>query len=380
MVKTQIFIAGAGPYGLGLAAELQARGIDFRVCGHPFSLWKDHTLDSMTLRTDWLTSQIFGRGTRFSAEFFLRSHYPADWKRRLRANISIAEYRNYLDNVIHHLSFPVIPALVTQLEREGSLYRIQLDNGEQFQAPQVVLATGPGPHRYIPDALCTLPKDRVLHSWFSKSISKVSHSRIMVIGRGQSGGETAARLLQSENEVTWVVRHDPVFYAEPLNQSPALARILPSLTHWFHYLPRRFRQDILKRFLVPTISPLIQSQLQSERLSRLYEDVSDLDLELRNRKIYSREALESYDLVIAATGYNYHLDNLGFVTPEILSGISQEGGQPRLDHCFQTSLPGLFMIGGIAAYTEGPAQRYLMGAWNSTFRLGQRLAASAPAG
>src|ERR1700723_3715475 len=42
--ETDVAIVGAGPYALALAAQLRARGVDFRVFGPPMKFWRDMPL------------------------------------------------------------------------------------------------------------------------------------------------------------------------------------------------------------------------------------------------------------------------------------------------------------------------------------------------
>ncbi|HVI24237.1 MAG TPA: NAD(P)-binding protein, partial [Myxococcales bacterium] len=40
MHATDVAVIGAGPYGLSCAAQLKARGIDFRIFGQPMIFWQ----------------------------------------------------------------------------------------------------------------------------------------------------------------------------------------------------------------------------------------------------------------------------------------------------------------------------------------------------
>lgn len=51
----ELLIIGAGPFGLALAAEAQALGIDHRVVGKPMEFWEENMPQGMYLRSacDW---------------------------------------------------------------------------------------------------------------------------------------------------------------------------------------------------------------------------------------------------------------------------------------------------------------------------------------
>ena len=68
----EVLIVGAGPYGIALSYDLYAKGIPFTIVGHPFSLWRKHTLGSMILRSDVNSSQIFSRDGHFNLRSYLR--------------------------------------------------------------------------------------------------------------------------------------------------------------------------------------------------------------------------------------------------------------------------------------------------------------------
>ena len=42
-MSSPVLVIGAGPYGVGIADEIHERGLDVRVVGEPFELWRRHT-------------------------------------------------------------------------------------------------------------------------------------------------------------------------------------------------------------------------------------------------------------------------------------------------------------------------------------------------
>jgi hypothetical protein len=53
--------------------------------------------------------------------------------------------------------------------------------------------------------------------------------------------------------------------------------------------------------------------------------------------------------------------------------IAREGGAPVLDSRFETSVPGLFIVGIASAPTFGPVMRFMFGAKHVAPALTQRL-------
>ncbi len=374
MTKTDVLIIGAGPYGIGLAHELQQSNIDFTIVGHPFSLWFRHTLDTMAIRSDWHTSEIFSRNHDFAVDRFLQTHYPDTWQDILKGRIPIDIFRSYLKDILERIQFPIQNALVSRLEQKDNVFLAKTDKGDMIEARQVVIANGIEPHRYLPDALCALPPEKIIHTWFTRQYCEIKDKKILVIGRGQSAGESVIHLLQQNNEVHWMLRKDPVFYSEPLNLPVPLFNLVLKMSPWFYYLPRSWKKKFGAQYVIPTITPDLKQTLMGDGLRRIYQDASRLELEYRNEKIYSRSLDERYDYIVAATGFKYHLDNLRFLDHKLCERIKQYEGIPDINYNFETSVPGLFAIGGISEPSYGPAQRFMMGACHSTFRLAKTLA------
>jgi hypothetical protein len=68
------------------------------------------------------------------------------------------------------------------------------------------------------------------------------------------------------------------------------------------------------------------------------------------------------DHVIAATGFKIDINRLGYIAPELRTEISLEGDAPALTSRFETSVPGLFIVGLPSAPTFGPVMRFVFGA------------------
>jgi thioredoxin reductase len=72
------------------------------------------------------------------------------------------------------------------------------------------------------------------------------------------------------------------------------------------------------------------------------------------------------------------MQRLQFLAPEIRSGLLCEpGGAPRLSSTFATSVPGIYMIGPVAAHAFGPLLRFAAGSGFAARRLTYHLARQA---
>jgi len=78
--------------------------------------------------------------------------------------------------------------------------------------------------------------------------------------------------------------------------------------------------------------------------------------------------------VIAATGYRPDLRRLEFLGDGLRAQIATVQDAPILSPRFETSAPGLFMIGPAAANSFGPVMRFAVGAGFTARRLARHLA------
>src|SRR5438128_6709534 len=218
---TDVLIVGAGPYGISLSYELHRRGIPFEVVGHPFSLWRRHTLSSTHLRSDINASQVFARDDRFSLRTFLRANYSASEAARImRGRIPVEAFRRYADWILADLPYRPLERKVTrlQLKNDGITngFIATLDDGAEIAARRVVLASGIESHQVLPECLARLPNRFVMHSWRVREIERITGRRVLIVGGGQSAGEILAHLA-NDNEIVWAYRSPLIFFSGSIN-------------------------------------------------------------------------------------------------------------------------------------------------------------------
>jgi len=79
------------------------------------------------------------------------------------------------------------------------------------------------------------------------------------------------------------------------------------------------------------------------------------------------------DRVIAATGFRIDLGRIDYLDPALSASIEREGVAPRLDRRYQTSVPGLHIVGAASAPTFGPVMRFMFGAKHAAPTLARSL-------
>jgi hypothetical protein len=77
--------------------------------------------------------------------------------------------------------------------------------------------------------------------------------------------------------------------------------------------------------------------------------------------------------VIAATGYRPDLRRLAFLDSGMREAVAQIVHTPLLSDHFETSLPGLFALGPLAAVSFGPVMNFLAGTAFAVPRLAAHL-------
>jgi hypothetical protein len=86
--------------------------------------------------------------------------------------------------------------------------------------------------------------------------------------------------------------------------------------------------------------------------------------------------------VLAATGYRLDVDALPFLAPPVRGAVARVPGAeaPRLSRAFESTLPGLYFTGSLAAPTFGPMLRFVAGTRFAAQRIAGRLVRRQPRG
>jgi len=338
--ETDIFIIGAGPYGLTLANFLASTGEDFVIAGRPMELWLNHTFTRSSLRSNVAASEIAAPGDPFAfANFHRDRHGPGPVP---TGRVSVETYREYVHWMLKRLEYDIIEQYVTEIASHGSRYRIVLESGDEIVSRRVVVASGVAHHLNLPVVLADDP--RLLHSYDVPAIEDLSDEMVLVIGAGQSAAEAIATLASNGNSVHWYSRKPPRYFEEPLNLPPWIFNIVVRSAAALRLLPGRLVQALFGIFSATTITPNHQPQL---------------DGIFHCRKL---PPLDDYDHIVAATGYRYSARFLTFLADDVRRELDTTDGMPNVDRNFQSSLPGLYFLGPITEHAFGPPMKFMIGA------------------
>jgi hypothetical protein len=83
------------------------------------------------------------------------------------------------------------------------------------------------------------------------------------------------------------------------------------------------------------------------------------------------------DHVFLGTGYRIDVSKYDFFAPELARSISRFQGYPRLREGFETSVPGLHILGAPAIWSFGPLMQFVVGTHYSSRALVRRIAGKA---
>jgi thioredoxin reductase len=391
MEKTDVAIIGAGPNGMAVAAHLEASGIDRRIFGSPFSTWRHRMPKGMFLKSEPYASNIAAPGSGYQVRDYCRAEGLPYIERK--QPLSLETFLSYGDWFASALVPDVEQVTISSVKPADGGFRLATDSGEEIWARHVVVATGIIPFAYIPTVLQDLPDQMVSHSSSHSDLSAFRGQRVGVVGRGQSALETAAILHEQGADVD-VLARGAILYNEPVAATTSLSTSLrtpvnPLCETWhcwgyytlpdvFRALPKDLRIEKARTVLGPSASWWLKPRLEGRVSFRtgIHIDEARPDGD-RVRLVLDGDRREEsvYDHVIAGTGFRTDLNRLAYLSPDLTRRLALAGGSPVLSRSFESSVPGLFFVGAMAAPSMGPSMRFISGTRFTAKRLVKHLLA-----
>jgi hypothetical protein len=396
MSYSTVAIAGAGPYGISVAAHLRAAGIDFRIFGKSIQRWRTQMPQGMFLKSEASASNLSDPAgahtlTRFCEERGLPDGQP-------RIPVSLSAFTDYALAFQKAMAPMVEDVMIASIDASEDGFELQLANGDAFSAAQVVIATGLENAEYIPPVLGGLPAELRSHTADHCDLSRFKGRDVTVIGGGQSALETAALLNEQGAKVRLVVRKPAIAWnsfprttvrsryeklrrpASPLGEGLELwlSSRAPML---FRQLPRAVRLARVKQVLGPAGAWWLK-----QRVLDCFETLTDCDvvkavprgsgtvLSLAGPDGKTTEI--ATDHVIAGTGYRFDVKRLPFLSPRLKAALVTEESQPVLSGGFESSVRGLYFTGLASAVSFGPVMRFLAGTHYTARTLCHNIAAA----
>jgi len=375
----QVAIIGAGPYGLAAAAHLRAQNVETRAFGEPMEFWMRHMPRGMFLRSAPSASNLGDPDGRLGLNKF-RATAGLPYTKPVPIDDFVRYGQWFQEQAVPHLE----RRTVADVSPNSRGFHVRLDDGEEFHARRVVVATGISLFAKRPDQLAHLPAAAVSHSFDQADLGKFRGQKVAVVGAGQSALESAALLHESGATVEVLARTPSVFML-PGGKSTGfmaeLRRVLspyarppfdimgPRFISWLIAWPRVFRHSPrgLQNFLTakavrpggatwlgPRLAPVtITTGCTITSAETTPGGLIRLKLSDGTQRLV--------DHLLLATGYRVDVSRYKFLAPELRSALRTREGYPALKVGFESSVRGLHFLGTPAAGTFGPLCRFVAG-------------------
>jgi thioredoxin reductase len=378
---TDVAIVGAGPYGLSLAAHLRAAGVGFRQFGLPMNLWRTKMPAGMYLKSQGFASNLSDPAGTHTLEAFCRAtDRPYKYYGLPVALDTFVAYGQWFaTEQVPNLE----ETLVTHLSQQGGQFELGLAGGETLRARRVVIAAGVEHFAYVPEPLTSLPSEVCTHSSAHTDLSVFSGKQVIVVGAGQSALETAALLHEHGASVQVVARRaklawngEPLAPDRPLRQRmrEPEAGLGSGYGSWFysnhpslyHHLPESTRVYRARTALGPAGAYWLRARVEGKfpvltGHTPTKAEAGPTGASLTFTTPGGTATEMTADHVIAATGFRPKVQRLDFVDDQLRSRLETVAGTVAVRTDYQSSVPGLYVIGPAVAPSFGPVMRFVFG-------------------
>lgn len=393
MRRCDVAIIGAGPYGLSATAHLRTvKGLDVHTFGEPMSFWQHNMPLGMLLRSGWAATHIADPNGSMTLDEYreaTNNHFSAPVPLNRFIDYGLWYQRRAVPDVDRRK--------IARVESHQKGFRLTLEGGETFLAGRVVVAAGIGLFAYRPQQLAGLPVSLMSHTSERRDLRSFRGKRVLVVGSGQSALESAALLHEggAEVEVLARARHihwlgglvsrtfqfglgrvSKLLYA-PTDVGPAgISQIVarPDLVRRF---PRPVQDWLRKRSIRPAGAGWLVSRLKSVPIKLGRSIVSAAPVGERVRVKADDGSERTIDHILLGTGYRVDVSKYDFFASELAQSISRFQGYPRLKEGFETSVPGLHILGAPAIWSFGPLMQFVVGTHYTSRALLRRIAGKA---
>jgi FAD-dependent urate hydroxylase len=370
MADTDIAIIGAGPYGLAAAAHLRpSRPIVF---GKTMSFWRENMPSGMWLRSPRSASNISAPGGAYSLDAFEREHGLEPVQ-----PVPLQTFLQYGAWFKERTSADVEERLVTEIARRNGDFAITFADGDTRTARAVVVAAGIKPFAVRAPEFAALPDELVSHSVDHSDLSRFRGQKVIVIGGGQSAVESAAllheegatvELLVRAEQLNWLTRSG-LLHKKPLGRALyAPTDVGPAGVSWliaapgaFRLLPRRIQDPLGQRSIRAAASAWLVSRVEGVTIREGQRVTSARAADGRVELTLDDGTGVTGDHLLLGTGYRVDIARYPFFASAMLAQVERVNGYPRLRRGFETSVPGLFILGAPGAWSFGPLFRFVAG-------------------
>lgn len=374
-------VIGAGPYGLSIAAHLAETSLSFRIFGIPMKSWSHHMPQGMLLKSEGFASCLYDPGSTFTLQRYCQENrLPyADIGSPVPVETFVAyglEFRNRFVPMLEETD-------VTSVRPVNAGFELATADGQIVIARRVVVATGITSFGYVPPELAELPRELVTHSSEHQDLSRFTGCRVAVLGAGASALDLAALLHEVGARVELVARSPKIAFHTFLKEPRPLwqgirnprsglgigwrSRLCTDAPLVFHFMPEEFRLRVVRNHLGPAPGWFVRDRVEGKFPMHLGASIQGARADARILRLVLRQGSSrntelAVDHLISATGYRVSMTKLSFLSGTLRRRLKTVEDTPVLSRHFQTSIPGLYMVGVASANSFGPAMRFAFGA------------------
>ena len=390
----EVAIVGAGPYGLSLGAHLRKAGVSVRQFGLPMQLWRDFMPEGMFLKSQGFASNLSDPDHTHTLEAFCQAtgRPYRDYGLPVPLDTFVAYGQWFREQLVPDID----EVLVTDIAKAGHGFEVTLANSEQVRARKVVVAIGVEAFAYLPKSLAALPSSVCTHASAHTDLGVFAGQEVIVIGAGQSSLESAALLHEKGAKVQLVARKNvirwngaPLALDRPLMQrlKEPESGLGSGWATWFYSnhpgafrrLPRSTRIYRAKTALGPAGASWLRERVEGQfptltGLSIKWAKEQDGGVRMGFTGAGGTRELGA-DHVIAGTGYRWDMTRLSFFGRQMLADLQNVPGtgSSAVGRDYQTSVPGLYIMGPVVAPTMGPVMRFVFGSEHAATSVARQL-------
>jgi len=288
--------------------------------------------------------------------------------------------------------------IIESVSLEDARFILQTSDDEWVYARRLIVAVGITHFGYLPPVLSGLPRKYVTHSSDHHDLSKFEGQEVAVIGSGASALDIAALLHESGAQVELIARREQIAFLEPPEVSRTLyqritmprsglglgwrSRLCTDAPLLFHAMPKRLRFRAVERHLGPAPTWFIREQVEGKFPMHLGSRIKDARIEESkvHLEIFKQDGSTARivaDHVIGATGFRVSMERLQFIDQALRRQVLTVDDTPVLSKHFESSVPGLFIVGVASANCFGPLTRFAYGAKFTAKRITRHLSVTA---
>ena len=378
MTGCDIAIIGAGPYGISASAHLRTiKGLDVHTFGEPMVFWQRNMPKGMLLRSGWEASHIADPNQSLTLDIFRKesgNHFSSP--------VPLDRFVNYGLWHQQHSVPDLDRRRIVRVEPGTRGFRLILEDGESVLANRVVIAAGISSFTWRPSEFDNLPAALATHTSEHVDFARFAGKEVLVVGGGQSALESAALLHEAGAVVEIVARAREIRWLGGVVSRTIHRGFGPKISKLL-YAPTDVgpagisqivaRPDLVRRFSRPIQDWLRKRSIRPAGARWLVDRLKDVPMQLGRTVVSATSKGErvkvrlddgserDFDHVFLGTGYRVDISKYDFLASKLASFIIRHQGYPRLTDGFETSVPGLHILGAPAVWSFGPLMQFVVG-------------------